>query len=685
MSKKIKKEKFSILAVGEMNGKTVFYCCSSDENEPGLFLMEKTGSDFRKIYRAGVFSENGQSESLEGCSGFRFFHSGKDWYLVYSREYSRFFFKRKEAVVARSSDMISFDVIDREDNWKIEAFASVSRHSHKNNFLAYFGGNSIRVAASNNLKNWHFSGNLISPRAGEFDSGKLHVLDALTVKRGILVLYVSDDGKKKNSVLKIGGALFSKEHPYKLVWRSQQPLLEKKIVKNFSPKRYLGCLADGESLDLYWSTKDGGFVSEKITLVTSGVGSVKKRPIHLDRHHSNPILTPKAENYWEYDSTFNPAAVHLEDKIHLIYRAIGANGVSVFGYASSKDGFAVSERLEKPAFAAMDFSKYSKNDQALHPSKYVSGGSWIGCEDPRITRIEDRIYMTYTSFDGWNPPGVAITWISVKDFLRKKWTWKRPILISKPGEIQKNWMLFPEKINGKYAILHSITPQIAIEYVDDFEKEGFFIESVKKPGKDEHRWDNYVRGAGSPPIRTEHGWLVLYHAMDKKDPNRYKVGAMILDYKNPTKILYRSSCPILEPDMHYENEGAKAGVVYVCGAVIKDGTLFVYYGGADSVVCVATADIREFLKDLSCDVANDPVISRKARGIKRVIKGMKTGAFKKAISGKKIKKKTSRKKAIQEKTPKKKASKPKSVARKTTSKKAKRKKRPVSNKKIKKK
>jgi predicted GH43/DUF377 family glycosyl hydrolase len=159
-------------------------------------------------------------------------------------------------------------------------------------------------------------------------------------------------------------------------------------------------------------------------------------------------------------------------------------------------------------------------------------------------------------------------------------------------------MLFPEKINGKYAVLHSITPHISIEYIDDLEKDGLVIHSEKKPGKDENRWDNIVRGAGAPPLKTDFGWLVLYHAMDRKDPNRYKVGAMILDNDDPTKILYRCSHPILEPAESYENEGAKSGVVYVCGAVIKDETLFVYYGGADSVVCVATANVNEFLSDI---------------------------------------------------------------------------------------
>jgi predicted GH43/DUF377 family glycosyl hydrolase len=89
--------------------------------------------------------------------------------------------------------------------------------------------------------------------------------------------------------------------------------------------------------------------------------------------------------------------------------------------------------------------------------------------------------------------------------------------------------------------------------------------------------------------------------MDNNDPNRYKLGAMILDSKNPTKVLYRSKSPILEPDERYENEGWKGGVVYSCGAVVRYGELLVYYGGADKVACVASIPLSELLQDLKKD------------------------------------------------------------------------------------
>jgi len=195
---------------------------------------------------------------------------------------------------------------------------------------------------------------------------------------------------------------------------------------------------------------------------------------------------------------------------------------------------------------------------------------------------------------------MALTSISLDDFISRRWNWKEPVLISPPGQIHKNWVLFPEKIKGKYAILHAISPKIMIDYFDSLDElDGKnFIYSVHQSSALWGTRDKLIRGVGPSPIKTKYGWLVLYHKMEKHDTNRYKLWAMILDAKDPTKILYDSNQPILEPDVWYENEGYKSGVVYSCGAVIKDGELFVYYGGADKVSCVATTNLDKFLKEL---------------------------------------------------------------------------------------
>ncbi|MCM2339393.1 MAG: hypothetical protein NDI62_02985 [Burkholderiales bacterium] len=329
-------------------------------------------------------------------------------------------------------------------------------------------------------------------------------------------------------------------------------------------------------------------ISKKLTKIVKG--------IKLERFKYNPIIEPRPYS-WESKATFNPAAFFDGQKIHLIYRAIGDNDVSVLGYAASLDGYGL---MERPINAI--YQKSVKFVKSTEPIDYISGGGWNGgCEDPRVTLIDDTVYLIYTAFDGWGSLRMALTSIKLEDFKNKKWNWEKPILISPPNEIHKNWVLFPEKINGKFAILHSISPEILIDYIDDFSEfnGSKFIKSYYNSSPAwQSSWDNRVRGVGPTPIKTDLGWLVLYHAMDKNDPNRYKLGAMILDLKNPNKILYRAQSPILEPDKYYENEGFKSGVIYSCGAVVKEGRLFVYYGGADSVVCVASIKLSDLLDDI---------------------------------------------------------------------------------------
>ncbi|MDO8515907.1 MAG: hypothetical protein Q7S28_01510 [bacterium] len=328
--------------------------------------------------------------------------------------------------------------------------------------------------------------------------------------------------------------------------------------------------------------------------------TAKHSALRLAKFHRNPIIAP-SDHPWESRATFNPGALEKDGRVHLLYRAIGDRDISVLGYAASADGLHVDKQLDAPAYSPTEiFEGTAKQKAAGSWATYNSGGgTYGGCEDPRLVKIGDRIYLTYTAYDGWSAPRVAISSISEEDFLKHKWSWESPVIISPPNEAHKNWVLFPEKINGKYAILHSLCPRILIEYLDDLDFDGkTYIRSVYGGAPQKNRWDSRTRGAGPPPIKTEDGWLVLYHAIDDRDPGKYKLGAMLLDLNDPTRIIYRASQPLLEPDQHYENSGFKAGVVYSCGAVIKDAELLVYYGGSDSVVCVATANLRTFLDEL---------------------------------------------------------------------------------------
>jgi len=328
----------------------------------------------------------------------------------------------------------------------------------------------------------------------------------------------------------------------------------------------------------------------------------KKKSAIFIKPEENPIISPRAENEWEAWQTFNPGVILLDDpeklrngasKVHFLYRAIGSDGISRFGYAVSSDGFTIDERLSYPVF------EHRLTKGAFNYYSFASGGSFGGAEDPRLVRVEDedKIYMTYTACDGGLR--VGLTSIMVDDFLKRKWRWRAPALISPPGEVHKNWMLFPEKINGQYAILTSINPKIFITYRDTLDfKEGEYITSTYNGVCRRNCWDTCVRGAGAPPIKTNYGWIVFYHAIDERDLGKYKVGAMLLGIADPTVVLSRSQNPILEPEEVYENNGFKGGVVYVSGAVIKDGKLLLYYGAADSYVGVAYADFEKFLEEL---------------------------------------------------------------------------------------
>jgi predicted GH43/DUF377 family glycosyl hydrolase len=341
--------------------------------------------------------------------------------------------------------------------------------------------------------------------------------------------------------------------------------------------------------------------------VSSRRGERAQAPHHrLARSPRNPTLAPVAHREWESQGAFNPGAIEDDEgNVHLLYRAIGGDGVSRIGHASSRDGRHFEERSPYPVFQPIQ--GYGMPDPAHRPEPavynpliYTSGGGWAGAEDPRAVRIGGRVYMTYTAFEGWDSMRIGLTSIALDDLKKKRWKWKPPTLISPKKARSKNWLLFPEKIGGKYAILHSVAPKVLIAYVDSLDAVPVIESSPDHGGygyHDESReayWDKVMKGAGAPPLRTDEGWLVLYNALDQRDPGKYKVGAMILDIRDPSQALYRSPLPILSPDMPYENDG-KPGVVYASGAVIKGGDLLVYYGGGDKNVCMAETPLQPLL------------------------------------------------------------------------------------------
>jgi predicted GH43/DUF377 family glycosyl hydrolase len=416
---------------------------------------------------------------------------------------------------------------------------------------------------------------------------------------GLLIFYFKKEIKKGKLSYSSFIALTDKNDPVHVLWKLDQPIWEQD--KNWAGEdvRPLGSILLKNTIVSYW------LVDSKLLYAVSHAGFLYDpkniKNLKLDKHLNNPILAPNEDNGWEAFTTLNPAAFKADGKVHILYRAQGYDYISTVGYARSQDGATIEYRSPKPIYAPHEGFETNTSNSA-NP-KFISAGGYGGCEDPRVTQIEDRVFMTYVAFDGWSPPRVALTSIHIDDFLNERWNWEKPVLITKPGVVDKSGCLLPEKINDKYVFFHRVFPNIQIDFVDDLNFDGKtkFLKGEHEIKIRPDKWDSRKIGAGAPPIKTKDGWLLIYYGVDDKDDGKYLIGAMLLDLKDPTKVLHRTDSPIIEPEEHYEMNGFKPGIVYPCGAVVLKNQLMVYYGGADSHVCVATADLNKFIEDLMLD------------------------------------------------------------------------------------
>ncbi len=499
-----------------------------------------------------------------------------------------------------TKDMLEFHIA--VDNSALEPLVELHdpegdervRYSGDHNIFAY--------AVSKDGKLWKEEKLVLTGRRGFFDDGSLRPEACFKVEDGIMLIYSSRKKHQTDQNFTVGAALFDHDEPTRMLWRSEKPLWEQHKQWKGLVVNPVGVVLYDQHLYMYVQVQNMGM--HVILLPSAAIlAHIRHHAVSpkLHRHHKNPLIAPSQHNSWEAFTTFNAAALYADEKFHIVYRAQGYDYISVLGYASSKDGFSIDEKLNEPIYHPREHFEFVGED--VDPStiatKFMSGGGYGGCEDPRLTLIDDKVYMTYVAFDGYNPPRVALTSIDLENFLSKNWQWERPVLISPPDVVDKNAVIFPEKINGKYVIMHRIFPDILIDFVDSLNFDGTsWLEGRHKIMPRPDKWDSRKIGAGPPPLKTKDGWLLIYQSVGNQDPGKYKIGAMLLDLNDPTKVLYRPNKPILEPDAWYENEGFKSGVVYPCGAVIKDNILFVYYGGADSHVCVATAYLDEFLEHM---------------------------------------------------------------------------------------
>ncbi len=323
--------------------------------------------------------------------------------------------------------------------------------------------------------------------------------------------------------------------------------------------------------------------------------------VGLRRFSDNPIIQPDPTHAWEEKATFNPGAVYLDGKVHLLYRALSENNTSSFGYASSADGFRIDTRLPDPVYEpCQSFEKRSQKESSYlcFEEKTIPGAN-SGCEDPRITKIGNTLHILYTAFNGSDPPRVAYTSILVPDFLAQNWNWLGAQLISPPGIDDKDAALFPEKINGSYVLLHRLGISIWLDFVPNLKfgnQQWIGGKIIMDPRSGEG--DSRKIGIAGPPLKTSEGWLLLYHGISRKEDHHYHLRAALLDLRDPANVLVRTRLPILEPRMPYETDGLVNRVVFSCGVVVIQNTLFVYYGAADKVTAVASMPLAELLTRL---------------------------------------------------------------------------------------
>jgi len=295
----------------------------------------------------------------------------------------------------------------------------------------------------------------------------------------------------------------------------------------------------------------------------------------IKRYPNNPILT-KDDVPYPIATVHNAAVVKFNEKYIMIFRSHKFNGRSILGKAESDDGFNFKVDREPFMIPATEgiFKEYEE----------------YGVEDPRIIFLDGEYLITYSAY---SRHGVRVGLAKTKDFKSVE----RFSLITEAD--YRNVVIFPEKFNGLYARLdrpHSeISPwSIWISYSPDLK---FWGESklIMKPVQ--YHWDEMKIGPGAPPIKTSRGWLSIYHGVfPTMDGSVYRLGIALHDLKDPSQIIAVGDEWILQPEEVYEITGYVHNVVFSCAAVPEDdGSVKIYWGGADKVMCAGTANIDELV------------------------------------------------------------------------------------------
>ncbi len=305
----------------------------------------------------------------------------------------------------------------------------------------------------------------------------------------------------------------------------------------------------------------------------------------------------------------------------MFYRAVRHGNYSTIGFCLFNGPLELATRKDKPLLIP----------SSAHESQ--------GMEDPRIVKIEDTYYLSYTAYDGKNALGTYATSKDLETFTRQpiitpQFTYREfKKLLDCSSELNekylfhynvlkehglgerlaedllawdKNLVFFPRKINGKFALLHRIHPGIQIVLFNDFEElDRCFWEQYLMDLKSHIVMDPELPhetshiGAGAPPIETEDGWVLIYHTVENT-PNGfvYHASAALLDLEDPSKCIARLDHPLISPLEPYEIVGYVKNVIFPTGAIVFGAELYIYYGAADDCIAVASVKLPELLTQL---------------------------------------------------------------------------------------
>jgi beta-1,2-mannobiose phosphorylase / 1,2-beta-oligomannan phosphorylase len=330
------------------------------------------------------------------------------------------------------------------------------------------------------------------------------------------------------------------------------------------------------------------------------------------------IILKKTELEFENEGVLNPAAIREGDSVHLFYRAVQNGNHSSIGYCRLDGPLTVTERLDEPVI--------------VPASDYESQG----VEDPRIVKIDDLYYLTYTGYDGTNARGALATSIDLKHFEKRgiivpPITYAEFVLLAESaGKVNekyyrnqkfyslradpqkkmmlwdKNVIFFPRRIGGKLVFLHRIRPGIQIvsvnsirELTKKFWKDYFFDLQDHIVLDPLHQHESSYIGSGCPPIETKNGWLLIYHGVEETEKGYiYSACAALLDLNNPAKEISRLPYALFSPQYDWELKGEVNNVVFPTGTSLFGGTLFIYYGAADTSIACASVNLSELVAEL---------------------------------------------------------------------------------------